>query len=250
MHMDTAAYLQRINYYGSLEPTAATLNALHQAHMLAVPFENLDIHLGRQIVLDERLIYRKIVEQRRGGFCYELNSAFASLLSELGFKVRMLAAEVANPAGGFGPQFDHMTLLVELEERWLADIGFGDGFRQPLRLDTNGAQVQAFGEYRIRADDENRLLQRRNSEGWVPQYRFTLQSHELSDYAEMCRYHQTSPESHFTQKRMCTLATAGGRITLTGTRLITKLGDERQELDLSGDAEVTAVLRERFGITL
>src|SRR5437763_9773497 len=124
--MNVTAYLERINYHGPTAPTAETLGELHRAHMLAVPFENLDIHLGREIVLDDERLYAKIVERRRGGFCYELNGAFAALLRSLGFSVKKLAAGVARADGTFGPLFDHMALVVELEERWPASVGFGD----------------------------------------------------------------------------------------------------------------------------
>src|ERR1700692_3852675 len=112
--MDLDDYLKRLSYHGSLEPTHRTLQALHEAHLLAVPFENLDIHIGRKILLDEGALWAKIVEQRRGGFCYELNSTFAWLLRTLGFQVELLSASVANEAGGFGPEFDSPKLLVSL----------------------------------------------------------------------------------------------------------------------------------------
>ena len=138
--MDIQAYLRRINYSGEQAPSAATLYELHRAHLLAVPFENLDIHLGRPIVLDQDALFDKIVTRRRGGFCYELNGLFALLLRELGFEVTLLAAGVARADGGFGPEFDHLTLLVRAtslnpqSEVWLADVGFGDSFREPLRF--------------------------------------------------------------------------------------------------------------------
>jgi len=248
--MKVATYLQRLNYHGSTEPTVETLNELHRAHMLAAPFENLDIHRGREIVLDDERLYAKIVERRRGGFCYELNGAFAGLLKELGFNVKKLAAGVGRADGGFGPLFDHMALLVELEERWLADVGFGDSFREPLRLDDESEQAQAFGVYRIRHDGEQRIMEQRKDDAWLPQYRFTLQPYEYSDYTEMCRYHQTSPESFFTQKRVCSLATIDGRITLTNGRLITTAGDARHERELASESEIAAVLRDQFGVVL
>src|SRR4051794_32633484 len=193
--MNITAYLGRINYHGATEPSAATLRDLHRAHLLAVPFENLDIHLGREIVLDDDRLYAKVVERRRGGFCYELNGAFAALLSELGFNVKKLAAGVGRADGSFGPLFDHMALLVELDEPWLADVGFGEGFREPLRLDEAGEQAQAFGSYRVRQDGEHYILEQRAGNRWLPEYRFTLQAYEYGDYHEMCRYHQTSPRS-------------------------------------------------------
>src|SRR3954469_4622706 len=110
--MDLQAYLRRINYPGNQAPTAAILCELHRAHLLAVPFENLDIHLGRAISLNQDALFNKIVTRRRGGFCYELNGLFALLLRGLGFEVTLLAAGVARADGGFGPEFDHMTLHV------------------------------------------------------------------------------------------------------------------------------------------
>jgi len=143
--MNVSAYLQRLNYTGPLIPTAITLRALMQAQLLAVPFENLDIHLGQPIVPDESAFFQKIVERQRGGFCYELNGLFAALLPKLGFEVTLFSARVAGENGRFGPEFDHLTLLVQLEERWLADVGFGECFREPLRLDEPGEQVQPGG---------------------------------------------------------------------------------------------------------
>src|SRR6266540_1131840 len=105
--MDIQAYLCRIHYRGGLAPTAAILRELHRAHLLTVPFENLDIHLGRPILLDQEALFDKIVTRRRGGFCYELNGLFALLLRELGFDVTLLSAGVAHADGGFGPEFDH-----------------------------------------------------------------------------------------------------------------------------------------------
>lgn len=136
--MDVSAYRDRINYRGSTEPTIETLRALHRAHLLAVPFENLDIHLNRRIVLDEAALFEKIVVHRRGGFCYELNGLFAGLLRRLGFAVTIFSANVLH--GGIPAEIDHLTLLIQLEERWIADVGFGDSSRLPLRLDFDGEQ--------------------------------------------------------------------------------------------------------------
>jgi N-hydroxyarylamine O-acetyltransferase len=249
--MKLAAYLQRIDYTGPLDPTAETLRALHQAHLLTVPFENLDIQLGRPIVLDEAVLFRKIVEQRRGGFCYELNGLFAALLQELGFDVTLLSARVAREDGSFGPEFDHLTLLVQLEERWLADVGFGESFREPLRLDELGEQVQVWGIYRLSHDGSDwTYWERDESSGWQPQYRFTLQPCQLADFAERCHYHQTSPQSHFTQKRVCSLATSEGRVTISDFHLIITQNGRRHERELRGRTEYESALWEYFGVEL
>ena len=250
--MNIKAYLERIDYQGSLAPTAETLRELQVAHLLAVPFENLSIHAGEPIVLEDEALFAKIVGRRRGGFCYEANGLFAALLRELGFDVAMLSAGVANAEGGFGPDFDHMALMVSLEQRWLVDVGFGDSFLEPLLLDGRGEQVQVERIYRILPDGAHLILSRRD-EGEVQkaQYRFTLQPHEYADYAEMCRYHQTSPQSHFTRARVCSRATNEGRITLSEMRLITTSKDGgRQERILTDQEEYASILREQFGIDM
>src|SRR5262245_17464015 len=145
--MDVPAYLDRINYRGPLNGDAETLRQLHLAHLRSVPFENLSIHAGEPIVLNDKALFEKIVKRRGGGFCYELNGLFSALLRSLGFKVDKLSAQVAN-ASGFSCDFDHMTLLVTLDERWLADVGFGESFVEPLRLDERGAQIQDGRTYR------------------------------------------------------------------------------------------------------
>jgi N-hydroxyarylamine O-acetyltransferase len=248
--MNLPAYLQRLNYTGPLDPTAETLRALHQSHLLAVPFENLDIHLGWPIIPDETAFFHKIVEGRRGGFCYELNGLFAALLRELGFDVTLLSARVARAGGGFGPEFDHLTLLVQLEERWLTDVGFGESFREPLRLVDPGEQVQTVGTYRLTQDGADwTYWEHDETAGWQAQYRFTLQPRRLADFAEMCHYMQTSPESHFTQKRICSLATPEGRVTLADFHLIITTHGQRQERELTSQ-EYKSALREYFGIDL
>ncbi len=248
--MDIHAYLRRINYKGSRAPSAETLRQLQVAHLLTVPFENLSIHLGEQIVLEDNALFEKIVGQRRGGFCYELNGLFAALLRALGFQVIMLSAEVANGEGVFGPQFDHMALLVTLEERWLVDVGFGDSFREPLLLAAEAEQVQQERVYRIIAKDGRlTLMQGENNGEWKAQYRFTLQPYTYADYAEMCHYHQTSPQSHFTRQRICSLATPDGRLSLSDRRLITTTRyGSRQERVLEDEREYLTLLRDYFGI--
>jgi len=256
--VNTEAYLKRINYAGWLAPTAETLRELHVAHLRTVPFENLSIHLGEPIVLEDDALFTKIVEKRRGGFCYEANGLFAALLRSLGYEVAMLAAGVATDDGDFSPTFDHMCLMVTIPDssaqRWLVDVGFGDLFLEPLKLEA-GEQLQGTRAYRILATKPYMVLEQRNDgEDWKPQYRFTLQPYAYSAYEERSRFHQTSPESHFTKGRICSRATETGRISLTEMRFITTIGSgvhqERAERTLMSDEEYAEVLRDRFGITL
>ncbi len=251
--MNIKAYLDRINYHGSFTPTAETLRDLQVAHLLAVPFENLSIHARQPIVLDDDALFEKIVVHRRGGFCYEANGLFAALLRALGFNVNLLSARVTRAEGGFGPDFDHMALMITLDERWLVDVGFGDSFLEPLSLDKKGEHRQGDRIYRIDPDGTYLNLiwrdDRAESE-WKTQYRFGLQPYKYSDYEEMCRFHQTSPLSHFTQGRLCSIATPDGRVTLRELRFITTTHGERQERLLTDEEEFAEMLREHFGIRL
>jgi N-hydroxyarylamine O-acetyltransferase len=249
--MDVLAYLARIGHPAPSTPSLDSLQELHRAHMLAVPFENLDIALGRPIVCEEEAIFHKIVTRRRGGFCYELNGAFAALLRELGFQVTLLSARVSRERGPDGPEFDHLTLRVDLDEPWLADVGFGDSFLQPLKLRTGIVQPQGRRKFRI-IDQHNSLHLEMAESGrsWKRQYSFSLVPRQLGDFAEMCHYHQTSPESPFTRSRVCSLATVDGRITLAERRLIVTRGGAKEESLLASDKDWHAALKKHFEIVL
>jgi N-hydroxyarylamine O-acetyltransferase len=248
--MEIEAYLRRIGYSGPRTPTAETLRHLHRAHMFAVPFENFDIPLGKPIILSLPAFYAKIVERRRGGFCYELNGLFGWLLEQLGFRVVRLSAGVYG-GGEPGPAFDHLTLLVETEDRLLADVGFGDSFVEPLPLDGSAAAAGSGTLYRLTGVGLDRVLERQKpGAGWEPQYAFTLQPHHLDEFGPRCHWTQTSPESGFTRKVSCSLATPDGRITLANRRLITTTGRMRTEQEVTSIDEYRALLKAHFGIDL
>lgn len=251
--MQIDAYLARIGYSGPHTPTAETLRQLHRAHMFAVPFENLDIPLGNPIAISLPSFYAKIVERRRGGFCYELNGLFGWLLEQLGFRIVRLSAGVYG-GGQPGPAFDHLTLLVvtgETEEPLLADVGFGDSFVEPLRLDGTVSTTGTGTLYRLTGVGANRVLERQKpGADWEPQYAFTLQPHHLDEFGPRCDWTQTSPDSGFTRKVSCSLATPEGRITLTGRRLITTRRQERTEREVASMDEYRTLLNRHFGIDL
>jgi N-hydroxyarylamine O-acetyltransferase len=264
-------YLERIGLELPLAADAESLRRLQMAHLLHVPFENLDIALGRPIRLGLTTLYDKIVTRRRGGFCYELNGLFAWLLDDLGFEVTYLSASDYHPQdGSYGLDYDHLALLVRCpadpaaEVRWLVDVGWGDTFRVPLRADAEGEQDGGLKTYRIttnpggaQGEEARRQLWERhtNTAGysssgvWERQYAFTTQPRAFPDFEPMCRYHQTSLESIFTRKQICTLATPGGRISLEDGRLIVTRGGVREERAVAAD-EKENLLRELFGIDL
>lgn len=249
--IDVPSYLVRIAYTGRTDPSVETLRALHRAHLFAAPFENLDISLGRKIVTDEDAILNKVINLRRGGFCYELNCAFAALLRALGFNITLLSARVARSNGGEGPEFDHLTLRVDLDQPWLADVGFGESFLEPLQLEPDKEQSDPAGMFRLVQYGERLQMEKGLSDGnWKPQYSFSLQPRRLEEFAGMCHYHQTSPDSSFTQKRICSRATPDGRITLSEMKLIVTSKGQREERILASEEEWISVIREQFGMTL
>jgi N-hydroxyarylamine O-acetyltransferase len=161
----------------------------------------------------------------------------------------MLSGRVISADGTYGPAFDHMALMVRLADgsRRLADVGFGDSFLAPLNLDERGEQYDRAGIFRITEGDEW-AMQVRRDDAWSTEYLFTLDPHELSEYAPMCDFQQHSPESSFTKKKVCSLATPDGRVTLSADKLVITRNGVRDERPVAAE-ECDAVLRETFGIS-
>lgn len=250
--MNIDAYLTRI---GATRPTALdaeNLAQLHRAHLLTVPFENLDLHRESRppLLLDEDSLFEKIVTTRRGGYCYEVNHLFAIALAELGFKVSLLSARPKVSTGNYAPEFDHLCLLVELDEPWLADVGFGDLFLRPLRLNERDRQADGSLEYRIdpQVQDHWMLLRTDEAGSWWEQYLFHLQPRQIEEFEERNRFHQTSPASHFTRHPVVTQATQEGRITLTGQLLVTTKGLEQKTETIRDRDHRFSILQEIFGL--
>jgi N-hydroxyarylamine O-acetyltransferase len=251
--MDVQQYLRRIQIDGAAAPDLAFLTQLQEQHLLTIPFENLSVINGEPIVLDEQRLFEKIVTRKRGGFCYEMNGLFHWLLAQLGFTVTRVAAGVYNSTRGeFGPTFDHMALLVQLDNTYLVDVGFGDSVRRPLVL-PDGEATDISGAYRLvqlAPDTGVYILQQSDGTDFQRQYRFTDQPRALGEYTEMCNYHQSSPNSHFTQRLVCTLATRDGRLTLSDTSLtITRYG-EKERIPIESAAEQGQILQTYFGINM
>ncbi len=251
--MDARDYLARIDAQSPKGPTSESLRDLHRAHLRAVPFENLDIYRGVPIVLDRDRILKKVVDDRRGGFCYELNTAFHWLLMELGYRVSLLSAEVARAEGGFGIPFDHMTLLAKIDgDDWLADVGFGDSFLDPLRLVEGDVHDEPEYRYRLTRHEPYWHVERasHDSDDYAVQYRFTTAPRLLADYRGGCDYHQKSPESTFTQNVLATRVLEDGRVTVTSDRVILRQGNHRSETPLAGEEAFYSALARHFGIHL
>ena len=246
---ELAGYLDRIGTGRPAKADSTALHALHRAHLLAVPFENLSIHLGEPISLAPGDLIGKIVTRRRGGFCYELNGAFALLLGALGFDVRLLAARVFGD-GRLGPPFDHLALLVHTIDGagpWLADVGFGSHSEFPLCFGERGQQDDPAGSFRLAEGGAGDIDVIRDGQ---PQYRLELRERALADFGPTCWWQQTSPESHFTRATVCSRLTASGRISISGRTLIRTADGIRTEQELPADDAVLAAYRDHFGIIL
>ena len=217
------AYLDRIGYKGRARQRPKPFAHYIVAHVDG-SVRKPGYRLGRKITLEPERFYEKIVRSCRGGFCYELNGAFASLLTGLGFRADLLSARVANEQGALSEEFDHLALRVvgrEGEGAWLADVGFGDNFLGPLQLISGVERKDSVADFRLTDIDERWQLERRQPDGsWRLVYDFSPQPRELGEFADKCHYHQTSPKSHFTRNRICSLATPDGRVTLSDMRLI------------------------------
>ncbi len=242
-------YLARIGLGGAGVAGADSLADLHRAHQMTVPFENLSIHLAEEISLAEDDLLAKVVTSRRGGFCYELNGAFALLLEALGAQVTRVSARVYGD-GGLGPPFDHLALMVRTSDGsgpWLADVGFGSHSTYPLLLDSRDLQHDPGGKFQLADADGGDIDVLKDGE---PQYRIERRPRDLADFVPTCWWQQTSPLSHFTRGLVCSLLTGNGRISISGRTLIETIAGERTERDLPTDAAVLTAYRDLFGISL
>jgi len=250
------AYLDRITYTGPRVATLEVLTALHVAHLQHIPFENLDISLGRKLDLSTPALLDKLLQQQRGGFCYELNQAFSLLLQVFGFQTSLISARVFN-GKDYGPDFDHMLIQVHVDgQSWIADVGFGDSFRTPLAI--HGQPISELGmQYQVQTEPGSqpdaacfRLMQGKDDKDMRPQFRFSLQAFEIADFEAMCLYQQTSSLSHFTQKTICSIATPEGRISISNNKCISTERGIRHVHSIQTENEYRALLLQHFGIRL
>jgi N-hydroxyarylamine O-acetyltransferase len=250
--LNVREYLKRIGIdIEDVHVDYESLQLIQMRHMLSVPFENLDIINSRPIKLNLESIYHKIVVDRRGGYCYELNGLLGWFLQEAGFSVSMVSGRVRHDDGTYGPEFDHMALLVRLDKDYIVDVGFGDSVRSPLPL-SGEIVTDVSGSYRIMREShsENLCFQKLLQNEWVTEFTFTTKPRNLEEFSEMNQYQQTSPESHFTKKLICSLATPDGRITISGDSLIETIGFTKTQRTIESAEERSDILKRRFGIGL
>jgi N-hydroxyarylamine O-acetyltransferase len=247
--IDLDAYLARIGYRGELRPTGAVLRALHLAHKTHVPFENLDILLGRPIRLDPRSLQAKLVHGRRGGYCFEQNTLFGLALEQVGFKVTRLAARVRHGSERVLPR-THMLLEVEADgAAWLADVGFGaDGPLLPVPM-APGEPVRQFAwSYRMRTEPGARLLQLGDRDGWHDMYAFGAEPQLPVDFEVANHYTATHPESRFVQTLTAQRSTPEIRYRLVNWELTMDDGRTITSRAVGDSDELIRVLCDTFGL--
>lgn len=230
--MDINKYLKRIGVHHASQPYLKTLQHLQHQHMLNVPFENLDVIRGISIPLHLETYYKKIVLNQRGGFCYELNGLFHWLLKNLGYRNYLISATVLKPNGSWAMHGSHASQIVELEQPYLVDVGFGNSARQPLPL-TGEKRTDISGTYRVVKVNETTydLTRLTDTNEWGTLFRFETTPRKLHDFKEACQFNQTSPNSHFTRESIVSLATDHGRVTLSeGVLTITQDGEKNKKI--------------------
>lgn len=246
--IDLESYLDRIRYDGALDVDLETLSALQRAHLTSVPFENLMVYAGTGVRTDLAWSVNKIVQKQRGGWCFEVNGAFAALLEAIGFQVRRLGAAVL--LNGPNVLIDHVTLEVALDEPWLVDVGFGESFTRPLALNLADPQDGGNGQYQFLPSPQGTTLAM--LEDGIPTacYRFKRVAHQMADFDGASERLQTDPASPFRDKPFATrlLGNGSDRVTLLRNRLKLTQGGVATERPVEPN-EWAEVLQEWFGIT-
>ncbi len=245
-------YLERIKYEGSLEVSYETLYGIHVSHALSIPFENLDVYNKKPILLDKETLFRKIVENGRGGYCFEMNGLLSIVLKELGFKVTDLLARACLEGEIFFAKLHHV-MLVELDDKkWLVDVGFGgEGITAPVLIEEESEQEQFVNTYRIVTNPVfGYVLQRKVEDEYISIYAFTTDGCIPVDYVVANHFTSTFPESFFLKERFCTIPTEKGRLTLTQGHFKVVEGEKVTETKVAGDKEFYELLKMHFGISI
>ncbi len=253
MSIDLDAYFSRIGYSGPRTASLDVLREVHARHPAAIAFENLDPLLGLGVKLDLPSLETKLVHGRRGGYCYEHNLLLADVLEQLGFRVTRLAARVLwNQPDDAMTTRSHMLLAVDLERRYIVDVGFGGQvMTAPLALETDVEQTTPHESFRIVAAGSYFRVQTQIERTWSTLYRFDLDPQFVGDYEVSSYYLSTNPTSHFVTGLIAARAMPGKRFALRNTRFaIHTKGAPSEVRMLTTVAEVRSVLDDGFGISV
>ncbi len=242
------AYLERIGYTAPVQVDRETLFGLHRAHLLAIPYENLDIHFGRPLTLDLDDIFDKLVTRRRGGWCYEMNGLFAWALREIGFDVTLLAGTVGRATGGATAEGNHLLMRVALDRDYVADVGFGNGFIEPLPLVEGAFNQLGFLRFTLRRTRDLWELLGDGTGG--PGFDFPLTAATLAQFERQCHALQTEPTSGFVRVVVCHRFSADAIHSLRGAVLQTLDSAGRRSTTLDTLPAYRRALSDVFGLDL
>ncbi|MDW3193188.1 MAG: arylamine N-acetyltransferase [Cytophagales bacterium] len=246
-----AELLQRIGYQGALNPDKETLFALHECHVRSVPFENLDVQHQVEIKLDIPHLFHKVVTQKRGGFCYELNHLFYHLLKEIGFKVSMVSGRTYDD-DELGPEFDHLALVIALDEKlWLVDVAFGDLFITPVEITNEKGQTDGRNYFRLEKVGHDWLLWMSSDGGqFEKKYQFSTIPRTIDEFQDQCQWKQDSPDSYFVKNTVVTRPTPSGRKSIFNEKLIMKENGDRKDRMIASPSQLKETLKNDFDIQL
>ncbi len=248
------AYFERIGFSGSIAPTLSTLETLHALHPATIPFENLDPLMGRPVRLDQKSLEKKLLAERRGGYCFEHNHLFWRVLLDLDYTVRGLGARVLwNRPEGTQRPISHMVLAVEISgSTYIADVGFGGmTLTAPLRLRNGAEQETPHETFRLTETDGTWRLDVAIGEDWRGVYAFDMTEFAEPDFAPINTALSTDAASRFRTSLIAGIAPKEGRHTLAGTRLgHYPVEGEASHVELDGLEAVKTALHDVFGIAL
>lgn len=246
-------YLERIHYKGSIDVSKETLYNIHTAHALNIPFENLDVYFKKPVYLDKQSLYKKIVINKRGGYCFEMNGLLSIVLKELGFKVSNLLARITKDNGITYNAKTHQVLCVEIDnDKYLLDVGFGNhGLAAPILLKPGKEQEQFYDTFRIiEVEKYGYALQRKVEDEFMSMYAFNLEECSPADFIMSHHFTSTFPESLFVNKKVCTMPTKEGRITLTDDHFKVIKGNETSIIQIDNEDHYNKLLKEHFKLNL
>ncbi len=248
------AYFERIGFSGSIAPNLATLEMLHALHPAAIPFENISPLIGDSVPLDQPSLERKLLSEKRGGYCFEHNLMFKRILEDLDYSVRPLLARVlwTSPERINEPP-SHLLLRVEVNgQAYIADVGFGGlTLSAPLRLRADVEQVTPHETFRLSGGEPDWTLEVRIGDAWKPVYVFTLDEASKDDITAINQRLSSDPTSPFTHELRVALVREGARLKLHNDRFtLQPVEGEKEQRDITSIESLRSVLTEQFGIVL
>ncbi|WP_210610574.1 arylamine N-acetyltransferase family protein [Priestia flexa] len=243
-------FLEHIHVHPQTDQTLL-LKHIHKQSVLTIPFENLDIHLNKPLSINPKEVFDKVVRNKRGGLCFETNSLLYTILTKIGFEVRLISGAFWNETQeSWNKDCTHLALCVEISGKsYLADIGIGGGFFEPLLIEDRYTYKDHNGEYQVVKRNDEWIVQEKNN-NWQDLFKFSLQSRKLEDFYGACRYYEQDSTSFFRQKKLCSVATKNGKISLSSNTLKITNGLNKRETAINSEDEFRAKLKEYFDIVL